>query len=84
MHSFVKSTHALDMLSTPDSKNEVISYIVDSGYDSEDFTKILGLSKSVGLIFRLCSSDPNQIKNINFIVHVDDFIRGNLKNFSKL
>lgn len=48
--------YALDMLKTADSMNAIITYIVDSGYDSEDFNNILGLSKSVGLIHRLCSS----------------------------
>ena len=56
VHSFVKSMYALNMLKTADSMNAIITYIVDSGYDSEDFNNILGLSKSVGLIHRLCSS----------------------------
>ena len=81
--NLTKSLYALDIISQ-EMMELLINYLVDQGYDAEDFTSILGIPKSCSLIHRLCVSYPDQIENNNFLVHVDEFIRDNIKNLSKL
>lgn len=82
VHSFVKSIDGLDMLEE-ESINMIIDYVVDKGYDGEDFAKQLGLARGTSLICRLLSVEPNKIQSPNFIVHVEDFVRDNLTTFTR-
>lgn len=79
----IKSIYAIDTM-TPEIMELLINYIVDQGYDAEDFTSILGISKASSLIHRLCWVHAGKIANNNFLVHVEEFIRENLTHFSKL
>jgi hypothetical protein len=79
----IKYLYALDAISS-DLMEVFISYLVEQGYDAEDFANILGVSKASSLIHRLCIGEPDKITNNNFLVHVEEFIRENLKQFTKL
>ena len=81
--NLIKSLYGLDTIS-PELMELLINYLVDQGYDAEDFANILGIPKACSLIHRLCVSAPDKIQNNNFLVHVDDFIRENLPAMSKL
>jgi hypothetical protein len=83
VHSFVKSLSSMEALQ-PELCSHLVNYLVDLGYDADDLTANLGLKKSTGLIYRLFIQDPAAINNPNFLVHVEDFIRSNLKALSGL
>ena len=53
--NLIKSLYALDTIS-PEMMELLINYLVDQGYDAEDFVNILGIPKSCSLIHRLCVS----------------------------
>jgi hypothetical protein len=54
VHSFIKSLDALDIL-TEDAATNIISYLVESGYDDEDYSSQLGVAKGTSLLCRLLS-----------------------------
>jgi hypothetical protein len=49
----IKSIYAIDTM-TPEIMELLINYLVDQGYDAEDFTNILGIAKGSSIIHRLC------------------------------
>lgn len=88
IHSIVKSLDGLGMLASEDSVNLIVDYIVNKGYDSEDYAAVLGLARATSLLHRLTASstevDANKIKSMHFVVHFEDFVRDNLKRFSPM
>lgn len=82
MHSFVKSIDGLNMINS-DSANMLIDYLVNNGFDAEDFAKQLGLPRATSLLCRLCPSPDIHIKNPNFLVHIEDFILQNIPLFTR-
>eukprot|EP00347_Sterkiella_histriomuscorum_P022607 403337847 len=70
-----------EIMFQPDYFEELSKYIVEMGYDEEDYTKQLGLNKSSKLILWLLTVNKNT-KQTHFLVHVDEFINKNLKHFS--
>lgn len=81
--SLIKSLYALDTIS-PELMEALINYIVDQGYDADDFTNVLGVPKASSMIHRLCVNNSDKITNNNFLVHVEEFIRENLTQMSTL
>lgn len=59
----------------------LIDYIVEKGYDDEDYKNDLGINKGSKLIHFLLSNSPNY-DNSNFLVHVESFITDYLKVFN--
>ena len=43
-------------MANEETVNGIITYLVENGYDSEDFANILGLSKGTTLIYRILTS----------------------------
>lgn len=83
VQSAVKSLDGLGLISD-DSANLFVDYLVNKGYDADDYANILGLAKGTSLIHRLCCANEvgNKIKSTHFIVHIEEFIRENLKKFT--
>ena len=64
----------------------LVSYFIDLGYDAEDLMQNLGLTKSVSFLHRLLYNHADKLEehSPNFLVQLEDFIRGNLKQMNKL
>lgn len=85
----MKSMDGLGIVSQ-DFSSTMINHLVERGYDEEDYLKVLGLPKAASLITRLLSfttTEENKAAETvtvhpNFAVHVEDFIRGNIKEFT--
>jgi hypothetical protein len=83
IHSLVKSLYTLDLINE-DIMNMIITYMVEQGYDADDYASLLGLSKASSLIHRLCVSNADKITNVNFQVHLEEFVRNNMKSLTKM
>ena len=85
LHSFTKSIFAIDSVSE-DTMKGLVSYFIDLGYDAEDLLQSLGLTKSVSFLHRLLFNHADKLEehSPNFLVQLEDFIRGNLKQMNKL
>ncbi len=62
----------------------IIEYFTDSGYDADDLTTQLGLTKATSFLHRLLFNHADKVDNPNFIVQLEDFIRSNLQHFNLL
>lgn len=78
---FVKSLYILD-LSGEENFNQIVNYLVDRGYDADDYNEILGVKSGLNLIYRIVKMNP-KLTNNNFIVHIQDFIERNIEQFGK-
>ena len=64
-----------------------VDYFVNKGYDHEDMAQSLGVARSVNLMYRVVealSARKQTVTNVNFIVHMDQFIRTNMGQFNIL
>ena len=62
----------------------IIEYFIECGYDADDLISQLGLTKATSFLHRLLFNHADKVENPNFLVQLEDFIRGNLKKMNML
>lgn len=58
IHQMIKSMDELNLI-TEELSNNIINYLVESGYDEEDYATVLGLPRGTSLICRLLNGVQN-------------------------
>lgn len=79
IYYLVKSLFSVQ-ISLPQIYQTIADYMVERGYDDEDLAA-LGVNRGASLVYNLVIANP-QLNNLNFIVHVQNFVRENIDEFS--
>jgi hypothetical protein len=79
VHKLIKAMKAIELLN-PEVQQSFIDYVVECGYDHEEYVSILGLTKAVNFLHRLVLVNP-KFNNPNFLVHMEEFIKENFNDF---